>query len=123
MKDLRKEFKRVVGKVKGEVWGKYLEEVDVNEAFKWIKMDRDFVVDVPGIRGEGGDSELCYYESEEGELLSPALPTSKGQLHLLHEINENSPPPSSWVWGNPESANGKLVTIANTNLIYPKRSE
>ncbi|KAG0632726.1 hypothetical protein HOY80DRAFT_1006578 [Tuber brumale] len=55
LRGLRKGFKSLTRKVKGEYWGEYLEKLGLNEGFRWIKGDRDFVVDVPVIEVEGGE--------------------------------------------------------------------
>lgn len=67
----RKRFKRRVYERKGSMWGDYLERVGINEAFKWVKMDRDFVLDVPGIRGENG--EIVEGDEEKGEAIVRGL--------------------------------------------------
>lgn len=71
MEEARKNFKRVVYEEKGRHWGDYLEKIGVNEAFKWIKTDRDFVVDVPGIVGENG--EIVEGDEEKGEAIVRGL--------------------------------------------------
>ncbi|KAG0138094.1 hypothetical protein HOY82DRAFT_476767 [Tuber indicum] len=53
MEEERKEFQRVVEKEKAEHWRRYLEGLKLNEGFKWVKGDRDFVVDLPPIEVEG----------------------------------------------------------------------
>lgn len=42
----------------------YLEKVKRGEDFKFVKTDRDFMVDVPAIRGENG--ELVGDDMEKG---------------------------------------------------------
>ncbi|KAG0135352.1 hypothetical protein HOY82DRAFT_536789 [Tuber indicum] len=53
MEEERKEYKRVVERKKVEHWKRYLEGLKINEGFKWVKGDRDFVVDLPLIEVEG----------------------------------------------------------------------
>ena len=50
-------------KEKGEHWFRYVEEMGVDEAYKWVKTDRDFVVDLPRIVGEDGE----WQEQDEGK--------------------------------------------------------
>ena len=59
----RKRWKEKVEKAKGEYWYKYIEGIGVNEAYKWIKTDRDFIVDLPRIRDEEGR----WYDEDEGK--------------------------------------------------------
>ena len=63
MKKKRKEWKEMVEKVKGEHWFRYVEEMGVDEAYKWVKTDRDFVVDLPRIKDEDG----VWQEDDEGK--------------------------------------------------------
>jgi len=56
-KELRrvgKEFRRVMEKAKREHWVGYLEGLYEEGGYKWIKTDRNFVVDVRPIEVEGG---------------------------------------------------------------------
>ena len=57
----RKEWKDLVKEVKGQYWGKYLEGMDMNKSYRWIKMNRDFVVDLRRIKGMDGE----WYERDE----------------------------------------------------------
>ena len=40
---------------KARYWWEYLGKVKRGEGFKFVKTDRDFMVDVPAIRGEDGE--------------------------------------------------------------------
>ena len=59
----RKKWKEMVNKAKGDYWYKYIEGIGVNEAYKWVKTDRDFIVDLPRIRDEEGR----WYNEDEGK--------------------------------------------------------
>ena len=104
----RIEFRRVVEEEKGEYWGKYLEEVGINEAFKWVKNDRDFVVDVPDIRGEdgrmvGGDEEKGVaivrglgkreqlMQEEEGEVFEVDLDEEEVEGCVFKQSDKRAP--------------------------------
>ena len=54
VKESRKKWKKKVEEVKREHWVKYLEGLDERDGYKWVKTDRDFLVDIPGIRNEEG---------------------------------------------------------------------
>ena len=51
----RKEYRSMIEEKKARYWLEYLEKVKRGEGFKFVKTDRDFMVDVPAIRGENGD--------------------------------------------------------------------
>jgi len=59
----RKIYKEVVERVKREHWVGYLEELGLDKGYQWVKTDRDFVVDIPGIRGKDGE----VVEDDEGK--------------------------------------------------------
>jgi len=63
VKRARKEYKEVVERVKREHWVGYLEELGLNKGYQWVKTDRDFVVDIPAIRGKDG----VMVEDDEGK--------------------------------------------------------
>jgi len=63
IRNMRKGFKEKVEKEKREHWVRYLESLGEKESYQWVKTDRDFVVDVPGIRGEDGK----VVENDEGK--------------------------------------------------------
>ena len=50
----RKRWKKVVEQVKREHWLKYVEGLEERDGYKWVKTDRDFLVDIPGIRNKEG---------------------------------------------------------------------
>ena len=54
LKEERKEYRGMIEEKKARYWLEYLEKVKRGEGFKFVKMDRDFMVDVPAIRGEEG---------------------------------------------------------------------
>jgi len=55
VKEARKRFKEVVERVKRNHWVEYLEEMGLNKGYQWVKTDRDFVVDIPAIKGKDGN--------------------------------------------------------------------
>jgi len=60
----------------------------------------------------GSDLEELLAEeyTEERDSISPVASTTNGApAHTCKK--QKNPPPSSWVWGPPESANRMLVTI------------
>ncbi|PUU76969.1 hypothetical protein B9Z19DRAFT_1128955 [Tuber borchii] len=59
----RKVYRRMVAERKGEYWMKYLEGLELLDSFGFVKTDRDFLTDVPGIRREDGSLE----EKDEGK--------------------------------------------------------
>jgi len=63
VREMRREFKMKVEKVKRDHWVSYLESLGEKESYQWVKTDRDFVVDVPGIKGENG----VVVEDDEGK--------------------------------------------------------
>ena len=50
----RKEYRKMVEEKKARYWLKFLEKMKRGEGFGFVKTDRDFMVDVPPIRGENG---------------------------------------------------------------------
>jgi len=60
----RREYRCLVKEKKAKYWLKYLEKVRRGKGFGFVKMDRDFMVDVLGIRGE--DGELVVEDKEKG---------------------------------------------------------
>jgi len=67
----KKEYKKMVEEKKGDYWKEYMEKMTLLESFRFVKMDRDFVVDVPGIRGE--DGRLVEEDSRKGETILRGL--------------------------------------------------
>ena len=67
----RKEYKRTIEGKKGDYWKRYLERMTLLESFKFVKTDRDFVVDIPGIRGENG--RLVEEYGKKGEAILRGL--------------------------------------------------
>jgi len=63
VREMRKEFKRRVEMKKRDHWVGYLESLGERESYQWVKTDRDFVVDVPGIKGEN----RVVVEDDEGK--------------------------------------------------------
>ena len=63
----RREYKREIEKKKGDYWKEYMEKMTLLESFNFVKTDRDFVVDIPGIRGE--DGRLVEEDSRKGEAI------------------------------------------------------
>jgi len=59
----RKEYKKKVEEVRRKSWGLYLESLGEKEGYQGVKTDRDFVVDIPGIRVDGGR----IVEDDEGK--------------------------------------------------------
>jgi len=55
VREKRKEFKRVVEEEKREHWIGYLEGLGEEEGYKWVKRNRDFVVDVSTFVLENGE--------------------------------------------------------------------
>ena len=55
VREKRREFKKVAEEEKREHWVKYLEGLGEDEGYKWVKGDRDFVVNVPTIVLENGE--------------------------------------------------------------------
>ena len=62
VREKRREWREKVREVKGNHWCEFLEGLDVNESYRWIKTDRDFIVDLPPIKGVDGR----WYE-EDGD--------------------------------------------------------
>jgi len=60
----RKEYKRKVEEVRRRSWGLYLESLGEKEGYQWVKTDRDFVVDIPGIKV--GDGRVVEDDEEKG---------------------------------------------------------
>lgn len=58
----RKEYREMIEEKKARYWLEYLEKMERGEGFEYVKTDRDFMVDVPGIRGEG---ELLYTDNKD----------------------------------------------------------
>ena len=58
----RKEYREMIEEKKARYWLEYLEKLGREEGFKFVKTDRDFMVDVPGIRGEG---RLLYTDDKD----------------------------------------------------------
>ena len=54
VKEGRKRWKKKVEEVKREHWLRYLEGIKERDGYKWVKTDRDFLVDIPSIRDENG---------------------------------------------------------------------
>jgi len=63
----RKEYRKEIERKKGDYWKRSMEEMTLLESFKFVKTDRDFVVDIPGIRGE--DGRLVEDDSRKGEAI------------------------------------------------------
>jgi len=59
----RKEYKKKVEEVRRRSWGMYLESLGEKEGYQWVKTDRDFVVDILGIKVDGGR----VVEDDEGK--------------------------------------------------------
>ena len=60
----RKEYRNMIEEKKARYWLEYLEKVKRGEGFIFVKTDRDFMVDVPAIRGENG--ELVSDDKDKG---------------------------------------------------------
>ena len=71
MKVGRKEYRRVIEEKKAEYWLEYLEGLGRGEGFKFVKTDRDFMTDVPGIRGE--DGKIVERDEEKGRAILRGL--------------------------------------------------
>ena len=54
MKEERKEYRRLIEEKKARYWLEYWEGIKKGGGFGFVKTDRDFMVDVPAIRGEDG---------------------------------------------------------------------
>ncbi|PUU73253.1 hypothetical protein B9Z19DRAFT_1163864 [Tuber borchii] len=52
-----KVYRKMVAERKGEYWMNYLEGLELLDSFGFVKTDRDFLTDVPGIRREDGSLE------------------------------------------------------------------
>jgi len=92
----RREYKREIEEKKGNYWKGYMENMTLLESFKFVKTDRDFVVDVPGIRGE--DGILVEEDGKKGEAILRGLGKREeldqeeegfeGEVHLEEELVE-----------------------------------
>ena len=51
----REEYRKMVEEKKAKYWFEFLEKMKRGEGFGFVKTDRDFMVDVPPIRGENGN--------------------------------------------------------------------
>jgi len=60
----RKEYRLIIEEKKAKYWLEYLEKMERGKGFGFVKTDRDFMVDVPAIRGEGG--ELFMDDRDKG---------------------------------------------------------
>ncbi|PWW79145.1 hypothetical protein C7212DRAFT_303925 [Tuber magnatum] len=54
--------------VKEDHWEKFLGEMGVNDSFKWVKGDRDFMRNLPEIEGEEG-KRVVGEEEKEREII------------------------------------------------------
>ena len=63
----RKEYRRMIEEKKARYWLEFLEKMRRGEGFGFVKKDRDFMVDVPGIREEEG--ELVKDDKEKGRAI------------------------------------------------------
>ena len=67
----RGEYRKMIEEKKARYWLEYLEGLKRGEGFKFVKTDRDFMTDVPAIRGEGG--ELVEDDKEKGRAIVRGL--------------------------------------------------
>ena len=67
----RKEYRDMIEDKKARYWMEFLENMKKGEGFGFVKTDRDFMVDVPAIRGEGG--ELVREDGEKGRAIVRGL--------------------------------------------------
>ena len=67
----REEYRRMVEEKKARYWLEYLENIKRGEGFGFMKTDRDFMVDVPPIRDEGG--VLVKEDREKGRAIVRGL--------------------------------------------------
>lgn len=63
----RKEYRRMIEEKKARYWLEFLEKMRRGEGFGFVKKDRDFMVDVLGIREEEG--ELVKDDKEKGRAI------------------------------------------------------
>ena len=61
----RKEYRVLIEEKKARYWLEYLEKVKKGKGFGFVKTDRDFMVDVPSIRGE--DGIMVVEDKEKGK--------------------------------------------------------
>lgn len=71
MKEERKEYRVMIEEKKAGYWLEYLEGIGKGGGFKFVKTDRDFMVDIPSIRGENG--ELVEDDGEKGKVILRSL--------------------------------------------------
>ena len=71
MKMERKEYRAMIEEKKARYWLEYLENMRRGEGFGFVKTDRDFMVDVPSIRGE--DGEMVIDDKEKGRAIIRGL--------------------------------------------------
>jgi len=71
VKGMRKDFKKKLERVRREHWVKYLEGLGEKEGYQWVKTDRDFMVDLPSIRGEDGN--MVEKDEEKGRAIVRGL--------------------------------------------------
>ena len=64
VREERKEYRSMIEEKKAKYWLEYLGKVKRGEGFKFVKTDRDFMVDVPAIRSENG--ELVREDKDKG---------------------------------------------------------
>ena len=83
IREERKEYRNMIEEKKARYWLEYLEKLKRGEGFKFVKTDRDFMVDVPAIRNE--DGELVSDDKDKGREIVRGL----GK----RDISKNSPFP------------------------------
>jgi len=86
VKESRRKWKKVVEQVKREHWLKYLEGLEERDGYKWVKTDRDFLVDIPGIRNE--DGEMVEEDEEKARALVRGLGKRKEEEQELEGFYE-----------------------------------
>jgi len=60
----RKEYRLMIEEKKARYWFEYLEKMERGKGFGFVKTDRDFMVDVPTIKGEGG--KMFMHDKDKG---------------------------------------------------------
>lgn len=55
VKEERKEYRSMIEEEKARYWLEYLESIKRGGGLGFVKTDRNFMVDVPAIRGEDGE--------------------------------------------------------------------
>lgn len=67
----RREYRRLIEEKKAKYWLEYLEGLERGKGFGFVKTDRDFMVDVPSIRGENG--RMVVEDGEKGKAIIRGL--------------------------------------------------